>query len=38
LDEFVTTLREAGIEPKGSIDESIPAGDFQIIVGTKPEQ
>lgn len=38
LTEFVSTLREAGIEPRGEIDESIPAGDFQIVVGAKPEQ
>ena len=38
LTEFVSTLREAGVEPKGEIDESIPAGDFQIVVGAKPEQ
>lgn len=38
LSEFVTTLREAGIEPKGEIDEQIPSGDFRIIVGAKPEE
>jgi hypothetical protein len=38
LSEFVATLREAGIEPKGEIDGNIPAGEFQIVVGAKPEE
>ena len=37
LDEFVTILRESGIEPKGQIDESIPSGDFRIDIGARPE-
>lgn len=36
LSEFVTTLREAHIEPVGEIDDKVPAGDFRIIVGRKP--
>ena len=38
LPEFVQTLREAGIEPTGEIDENVPAGDFRIIVGSKAER
>jgi hypothetical protein len=34
--EFVTTLREAGINPIGELNPNIPVGEFQIIVGRKP--
>lgn len=34
--EVVTSLREAGIQPVGEIDEKIPANRFQIIIGGKP--
>jgi hypothetical protein len=37
LREFVTTLREAGIEPTGNIDAELPANEYQIIVGAEPE-
>ncbi len=36
LKEFITTLREAGIEPTGTIDINIPDDNFKIIVGRKP--
>lgn len=34
--DFVKTLREAGIEPVGQFDGSIPSDEFRIIVGHKP--
>jgi len=37
LGEFVATLREAGIEPSGLIDASVPENEFQIIVGARPD-
>lgn len=37
LAEFVITMRESGIEPKGEIDEKIPPEEFQIIIGRKPD-
>jgi hypothetical protein len=36
LKEFIITLREAGIEPKGIIDINMPDDKFRIIVGRKP--
>jgi hypothetical protein len=34
--EFVRSMRGAGIEPVGEIDEKVPIGDFRIIVGNRP--
>jgi hypothetical protein len=34
--EFIQSMREAGIEPTGEINESIPESEFQMIVGAKP--
>jgi hypothetical protein len=34
--ELVTTLRQAGIEPIGELDDKVPSQEFQIIVGRKP--
>jgi hypothetical protein len=36
LRPFVATLREAGIEPVGEIDDKMPNERFEIIVGDKP--
>lgn len=36
--EFVMTMREAGIEPVGEIDTSIPPENFRIVVGLKPSR
>jgi len=36
LREFVVALRASGIEPTGVVDDKIPTGEFQIIVGRKP--
>jgi hypothetical protein len=36
LAEFVATLREAGIQPVGQLDDKMPANKFRIIVGRKP--
>jgi len=37
LKEFVITLREAGIEPTGVIEASLPTDRFQIIIGHRPQ-
>ncbi len=34
--EFVTSLREAGITPVGQIDDSVPSGEFRIVIGRRP--
>ena len=34
--EFINTLREAGIEPIGNLDDHVPENNFKIIVGMKP--
>lgn len=36
LTEFLSTIRQAGIEPFGEVDNNIPPERFQIIVGSKP--
>jgi len=36
LQEFIATMREAGIEPIGEIAQTVPEGEFQIIVGDRP--
>jgi len=36
MSEFIITLREAGIEPQGMVEESVPADEFQIVIGHKP--
>lgn len=37
LSEFVTTLREAGIEPQGIVEASVPEDRFQVVIGHKPQ-
>lgn len=36
LNAFVGTLREAGIEPIGNLDDKVPENDFRVIVGMRP--
>ncbi|HEV1995170.1 MAG TPA: hypothetical protein VGR03_12645 [Candidatus Acidoferrum sp.] len=36
LFDFVTSLREAGINPVGLVDPKVPPNEFQIIIGRKP--
>jgi class 3 adenylate cyclase len=37
LNEFVTTLRESGIEPTAQLlPESVPPNEFRIVVGSRP--
>jgi hypothetical protein len=38
LSEFVQTLRESGIEPKGNIDPAVPKDEFWITVGSRPSK
>lgn len=38
LSEFVSTLRESGLEPTGQITPSLPRDEFRIIVGSRPSQ
>lgn len=37
LSELVVTLREAGIEPQGIVEASVPDDRFQIVIGHKPQ-
>ena len=37
LNQFMASLKEAGISYHGELRDNVPAGQFRIIVGAKPE-
>jgi hypothetical protein len=38
LNQFVVTLKEAGVDFHGELHDAVPSGQFKIIVGGKPDQ
>jgi hypothetical protein len=36
LAEIISAMREAGIEPRGVIDETVPAENFDVYIGANP--